>query len=111
VKRLHTLSTPRLEGSAEVVRRDTEKAVAQLQGLPAAGMRVLADKSLTDGIATPIAHGLGRVPVIVIPSAPRNPSTSGRIEEVRSSAYDRTKYIVLEANGWGATITVDVLVL
>jgi hypothetical protein len=111
VKRLHTLSTPRLDGVAEVVRRDTEKAITQLQGLPGASIRVLSDKSLADGVVTPIAHGLGREPVIVIPSAPRGPTSTGRIEEIRSSAHDRTKYVVLEANDWGATIIVDVLVL
>jgi hypothetical protein len=108
VKRLHTLSTPRLDGVAEVVRRDTEKAITQLQGLPSAAMRILSDKSLADGVATPIAHGLGRVPSMVTCSLPRGAVSTGRIEEVRSSAFDRTRFVVLKATGWGATITVDV---
>jgi hypothetical protein len=46
-------------------------------------------------------------------SVPRGPSTSGRIEEIRttSGTNDRRKYITLQANGYGATVTVDVLIL
>lgn len=100
--------TPRLDGDAERVRREHEQAIRALQDLPGTATRIINDVGLTDGVETPIAHGLGRVPRMVTPSPPRGPSSTGRIEEVRSSSHDRTKFVVLKASGWGATITVDV---
>lgn len=102
---------PRLVNDAESdrVARSHARAIGELQKLPAVGMRVIAGVELADGVDTPIAHGLGRAPVFVRESSPRNPSTSGRVEEVRSAGYDRGDVVVLRATGWGATITVDVL--
>jgi hypothetical protein len=105
---LATPTTPRLEGDQEIVRREHEKAIRELQGLPAMQTRIIADVSLADATATPVAHGLGRAPRMLIVSPPRGPSTSGRIEEIRSSTYDRTKVIALKATGFGATVTVDI---
>lgn len=97
----------------EAVRQDHAAAISELQNLPFAGARVISDVTLADGIATPVAHGLGRAPLFVSASCPRGPSTSGRIEEIRSTSgtLDRRKYAVLKASGFGATITVDVLVV
>jgi hypothetical protein len=45
-------------------------------------------------------------------SAVRGASTTGRIDDTsRTGGNDRAKFAVLTATGWGATITVDLLVL
>jgi hypothetical protein len=93
----------------ERIRRNIVEALHELQALPLAGARVLTDKTLTDGVATPIAHGQGR-PVHVIVSSPRGAVSTGRIEEVRDGSHDRKRYVVLKATGWGAPVTVDVVV-
>jgi hypothetical protein len=105
--RLAAPITPRLEGDAERVRRAHDQAIREMQQLPAAATRIIADVDLADGVTTQIAHGLGRAPKIILHSPPRGPVTSGRIEEVRDG-IDRTKYVALAANGFGATVTVDV---
>lgn len=109
MKRLTSIRLP--EPAAEQARQEHAAAIRELQDLPAAAARVIAGVELEDGVVTPVAHGLGRPPAFVQASCPRNPSTSGRIEEVRAGDHDRSRVVALEANGWGATITVDVLVL
>lgn len=96
---------------AEQVRAEHHRAITELQRAPLAGAVVLKGVTLESGVATPVPHGLGRVPVFVRESCPRGASSTGRVDEIRTSAYDAKKYIVLQATGWGATITVDVLVL
>ncbi len=93
-------------------RRELTDAVQELQRSPLAGVRVISNVSLADATATPVPHGLGKVPTFVWVSPPRGPSTSGRIEEIRSTSgtSDRKKFVTLTANGYGATITVDVAV-
>jgi hypothetical protein len=97
-------------GDLERVRRNHHDAIAELQKLPLAGARILRDIVMVDGAVTPIAHGLGR-PAFVLASPPRGGVTAGRIEEIRDGSHDRNRYAVLKASGWGASITVDVLVL
>lgn len=75
-----------------------------------AGIRIVADVELPDGVSISVSHGLGRRPLWVKESCVRGASTSGRVEEVSAVSNDSTKSIVLKATGWGATITVDVLV-
>lgn len=104
--RLAAPSTPRLEGSAEVVRREHERAIRELQALPTADVAIISDISLVDGVETPVAHRLGRLPRMLSVSPPRGASSTGRIEEVRTG--DRTQVVTLKATGWGATITVDI---
>lgn len=94
------------DSDAEIVRRSHDEAIRELQ---LQALKVIANVSLADGVATPVSHGLGRAPLWVAPSAPRNPSTSGRIEEIRDG--DRSRTITLKASGYGATITVDVAVI
>lgn len=109
--RLSAPATPNLDDEkADIARREHERKIVELQQAPATGMRLVAGVSLADGIATPVAHGLGR-PATVLVSPPRGPSSSGRIEEVRDGSQDRNKYVVLKATGWGATIVVDLAVL
>lgn len=95
----------------ERVRRSHAGAIRELQALPAARMRVLPNVTLEDGVDTAIAHGLGRPPLWVKESSPRGGLSTGRVEEIRSAAYDRSSIVVLRATGWGATIGCDVVVL
>jgi hypothetical protein len=96
------------DAKAERVRREHHEAIRGLQRRPE--IVVIKDVTLVDSTIKEIAHGLGR-PVTVMVSPVRGASTSGRIEEVRSASYDRSKYVVLAAAGWGATITVDLWVM
>ncbi len=95
---------------AERVRRNHQDALAELQKLRAIGMKVLGTFDLQDGVATPIPHGMARA-VFAWCSPVRNAVSNGRLEEVRDGSYDRTKFIVLKATGFGATVSVDVAVL
>ncbi len=97
--------------TAERVRRAHAAQIAELQKTPAVGMVVLPGVSLADGVATPIAHKLGRKPTWVMPSVPRGTTAAGYIVEVRDGTQDLGKVIVLKASGFGATITVDVAVM
>ena len=94
----------------DAVRQDHAAAIGELQNLPAASMRVIQGVELADGIATPVAHGLGRPAAWVRESCPRGAATAGLVEEIRTGTGDRRKVVVLRATGWGATITVDLLV-
>ena len=96
---------------ADRSRRDHAEAIAELQRLPAVGLRVIEGISLADGIVTLVPHGLGRPALFVRESCPRGASTTGRVEEVRDGTHDRSKGVALKAAGWGATIIVDVLVM
>lgn len=101
------------DADAERVRKNHEVRITELAQLPLARAKVISNVSLESGIETPVVHGLGRRPLFVMPSAPRGASSSGRIEEIRTAAstHDPAQRVVLKATGWGATITVDVLVL
>lgn len=104
--------TPGLDDEkAERVRREHERAIMNLQQLPAVALKVLSNVQLADGKATPVAHGLGRVPTFATFSFPRGAASTGRIDEVRDGSLDRSRYLILKATGWGATITIDVAVM
>lgn len=97
------------DADADRVRRNHAEAITELQATPAAGARVLRGVELADGIDTPVAHGLPRAPSFVTCSVPRGAIAAGYLEEVRSGTDRRA--VVLRATGYGATVTVDVLVL
>ena len=102
---LERLDNPQLARVVENIQR----RIDELQRQPAVKARII-EVTLVNATATPIAHGLGRAPVMVIPSAPRGATSAGRIDEVRSDSTDRTKTVVLKATGYGATITLDLMV-
>lgn len=102
-------NTPRLEGDAEVVRREHELAIRELQGRAGVQLDVIPNVELADGVPTPVAHGLGRLPRWVRESCVRGGQGAGRIDEVRGP-YDRTKVVVITASGFGATVFVDLAV-
>ena len=88
--------------------RNVRDAIRDLQRRSAPTL--LNGIELTDGVATPVAHGQNRrVRVFVSPVV--GASTSGRIEEVLDSGHDLTKFVVLKASGFGATVTVSLVVL
>jgi hypothetical protein len=94
----------------ERIRRELVDAVRELQRLPLAVATPIIGIKLEDGKETAIPHRLGR-PAIVFLAPPQAATPTGRIIELRSGGPDRNKYFVLQAIGWGATITVDALVL
>ncbi len=69
---------------------------------------ILPSVALPDATRVTVAHKLGRVPRFVTTSIPRGAVTGGVINEVRDSATDRTKFLILQADDFGATITVDI---
>lgn len=99
-----------LDRNAERVRESHADAIRELRTLPSAQLRVIEGKTLTDGAATPIAHGLGRPPLWVGVSVVRGATATGRIVESRTGV-DRAKVVELTATGWGATITIDLAVM
>jgi hypothetical protein len=105
--------TPQISSfaAAEATRRVVEACIREIQDLPASSMRIISGVELADGVATPVAHKLGRAPAWVQASVARSASSTGRIVETRSGSYDRSQVVVLTATGHGATITVDVCVL
>ena len=89
----------------ERVRRNLVDAIRELQIGAFAQATTIKNVELADGVPTPVAHKLG-LPAFVVLSPPRGASTSGRITEVRGT-HNPAHYVVLQADGWGATITVD----
>lgn len=96
--------------AVERVRRNHAECILELQGVPMARARVILGVQLEDGVAKSISHRLGRAPLYVRESCPRGATTAGVVIEVLDSTVDRAKQVTLKASGFGATITVDVLV-
>lgn len=90
--------------------RNLVDAIRELQQQPCVFARKIIGIRLEDGKVTSVSHGLGRQSIVFL-SAPRGATSVGRILEVRDGGPDTTKYFTLQASGWGATITVDALVL
>src|SRR5882762_9099909 len=97
---------------AERARRNHEDAIAELQTAAQGIPSVIATVQLADATITTIAHGLGRAPRWIGVSVQRGGTTTGRITDLsRNGDYDRSKLIALRADGYTATITVDLAVL
>jgi hypothetical protein len=71
---------------------------------------VIRGVELEDGVEKVVAHGLGYAYSHVSVSPVRGASTSGRVEEVEATAAQRKDRLTLVANGFGATVTVDLRV-
>ena len=91
--------------------RDLQQKIRELQALPLTSARVIQVVTLADSALTPVRHGLGRIPIWVRESTVRGATSSGRIVETRDGTLDRTQFVALTATGWGATITIDLLVM
>lgn len=91
--------------------RNLRDAVVEWQRHPLASAQFIRDVELTDAAQTPIAHNLGR-PATVFVSQPKNAATAGIIDDITHyNAFDRRKFVTLVASGFGATITVDLIVV
>jgi hypothetical protein len=100
------------DADADRVARSHGRAITELQGLIAAGARLVENIELPDATDVPVHHGLGRPPRWVGPSPARGTAlTGGAVLEQRSASFDRNDVVVLRAVGFGATITLDLLVL
>ncbi len=106
-------NSPKVESfpAAEHARRVHEECILELQKQPASSLKVIESVELEDGVDRPIAHKLGRKPQWLQVSCVRGALNAGRVEEIRSGSYNREQVAVLRATGFGATVTVDVLVL
>jgi hypothetical protein len=87
-------------------------ARAEASGVP--NTRHIGDTALANAVIVKLKHGLGRRLRGWIVTDLRGPSTSGRIERILDDALstdaDDGEDLWLKATGWGATITVRVLV-
>ena len=92
--------------TAERVRDSHHKAIEEMQSLPGVRTRIVPGVSLVDGVATPVSHKLGRIPLFVTASIPRGAVSAGYIVETSRDAQS----VTLTANGYGATIVVDLAV-
>jgi hypothetical protein len=93
----------------ERVRRNFADAISEIQRLRITGARVLEGIELDDGVETLVSHTLGRRAVVFV-SPVRGAASAGRIDELRDGV-DASKFIKLMASGYGATVTVDLLVM
>lgn len=105
------LSLKLADDATDRVRRNHADRILELQQLPAASLKVVPDVSLADGVTTPVAHGLGRPAAWCQVSVPRGATAAGYLVEIRDGSLDRAKYVAIQANGYGATVVVDVAVL
>lgn len=105
--------------AADRVAAATAQSIHELQLLPAAGIRVVSDVELADATNVYVAHKLGRRPGCVIVSAVRGALSAGVIRDVSdgkltgvfAGPVDRDRYVVLRADGYGAPISVDLMVM
>jgi hypothetical protein len=104
--------TPTLpDAAAERMRQRFTECIRELQDAPTSAANYVINVALADGVETTVAHNAGRTPIMVLVSPPRGPLASGRIEEVRPTTVDRTRFVVLKATGYGITVVADVMVL
>lgn len=103
-------STKLADPDVERAVRNLRDAVRDLQRGTFAGALVIPDVALEDGVAKLVSHGLLRRPRAVIVSVPRGAASAGYIVESRDGV-NRTQQLKLTASGYGATITVDLVVL
>lgn len=103
-------STKLADPDVERAIRNLRDAVREQQRSVFSAAIVIPDVVLEDGVATLVSHGLLRRPRAVIPSIVRGATSAGYIVESRDGV-NRTQQIKLIASGYGATITVDLVVL
>jgi hypothetical protein len=102
------LSIALADEKAERCNRNHRERIDELQSLPLVGARLVIGVELADGVPTQIAHKLGRRKVGVLSCVPRGAVSAGSISEVDGQAPE--KYVTLQADGYGATIRVDLVV-
>lgn len=109
-----TLTVRLADPDAERVRQSHADAIAEIQAQPAVGAVILDDVQLADNAEIPIPHKLGRAPRMICISPPRGAASAGSIRDfgglspLTGQRVDRTKFLLLRTDGWGATIKVDI---
>ncbi len=98
------------DGKAELSRADHERAITALQAAPAVSAVIVRNVVLPNGAVVPVAHALAKAPQFTGVSVPRGAVSAGYITDIRTTgaAFDRSRFVYLQANGYGATVTVDV---
>lgn len=92
----------------EEMRRDLARAITDLQrDMNEQQALIIANVTLPDATPVTVPHKLGRAPQFVRASVVRGAAAAGYINEIRSAAIDRAKYIQLQADDFGATIVLD----
>lgn len=90
------------------VAQSLTRAVEELQQHRGVASVQKFDVELPAGEEVSVAHGLGFRAFVQI-SPVRGASTSGRVEEVLDETrYDHSRVVVLKAEGFGATVLVNV---
>src|SRR5262245_3708217 len=108
---VNTLTSIALDDEkAERVRLSHARAIQEAQQRPGFGMVVIKDVVLANNVRTPVPHGLGRAPSWIKESCIRGSVTIGAVVEFRDGV-DRASRVEIAASGFGATITVDLLVV
>lgn len=103
--------------ATERVRRNHEERLTQLEGQLAP--LVISGVKLANTINVVVPHRLGRRPRYVGVSCVRGALSTGIVRDVTDRSVpgifnqpvDETQVVVLRADGFGATVTVDLLVL
>ena len=112
MKQIKTPTQPRHEDpKIDRALTDHKATIDKIAEQPGVGLAVLSDVELLDGIETPVPHKLGKAPSAVTVTAVRGALLVGSVSDVRTGTYDRAQYVTLKASGYGATITVDVVVV
>lgn len=100
--------------SSEAVRRNHEQRIAALEAV--SDEVIVTGAVLANGVGQLVVHGLGRAPAFIGISAVRStPPTAGVVQDFgvvdgSGNQVDRTQAVWLRAVGFGAAITVDLLV-
>ncbi len=96
-----------LDPDSERIRRSHAGCILELQSVPISGGRIVRDVEFPDGVPVPVPHGLGRRATCHLSPA-RGAMTAGAFLDASSAAFDADKFVVVQADGFGATVTADV---
>lgn len=105
------------DSDAERARDSHASAIAELQGLVAAGLIILDPVDIPNGGQVIVSHRLGREPRMVLFSPPRvefgTPGlvAGGILVDLPGNGLDRSQSLRILAAGYGCTVTVTIGVL
>lgn len=96
--------------------RNVHERIDQLQGLLATRFKLIESVELPDNTDVPVRHGLGRMARVFhsTPWAISGSVTTGHIRNrtrLVADKYDPTQYVVFQADDWGTTMYIDLLLL
>jgi hypothetical protein len=93
------------DDKAERARQNHDARIGELQKSPLAGP-VVVSVTIGNGATVTVPHRLQRRPVVVIQSIIRGGSTPGLVREISRD----DKFVTLSASGFGASISLDLVV-